>query len=304
MKGKVLVNIFSAQVKNDLLSILLTNDYEVLEATSEHDLLFKYGLVKDSLEIYVHELNESNYEASLDQVKRIDTEKIKTVMMIHAYSSKVIDDALALKVNDVIVLPIKRENLIKKLVSKKPQITRTALMPKEPPKVMEAKIGPEPLSVRPVEELFDDSVLAMELNRSTRGRYPLSLVMVTYSNLSLEAFDSFEDVLRKLLRTTDVILRYEQEAILIVCPFTSKHHLVEVENKVREAYGTLTEQGINKGNMDLYGVSYPSDAATKEELIKILKDGIHDSKLLSDLEGPFNELNAEEVRARLKRNYG
>lgn len=308
MSAKVLLNVYSVQVKNDLLSIFVQNGYDVFEAVNENDLLFKHHLIKEKLEIYVHELDENNYESSLEQLKRIDRDKVRCIVMIHAYNSDILDDALALKVKDVIVLPMDRNNLTSKLIMPVQAMKRTSIMPKEPPQPPthneedQAITSTEP-EAREFEEAFSQKSLEMELNRSTRGKYPISLLMVTYSNISNEAFALFEERLHQLLRTTDVILRYDKDRVLLLCPFTSKENLVEVENKVGQAHTSLTTKGFDKGLMVLSGVTYPRDASKSDQLIKILESQRVETKEPETSKNLFNTLNDKEIRNRLRKNY-
>ncbi len=295
MSGKVLMNVYTVQVKNDLLSIFVQNSMVVLEVQNEHDLLFKHNLIKDNLVLYVHEFDENNYERSMAQLRMIDREKVRCVVMIHVYTSKIIDETLALKVKDVIVLPIDRENLKRKILSPIYKVKTTSMMPKAPPL--------EPQAVLPKETPFNDEPMRTEISRSARGHYPLSFVLVDYNNFQNDALALFEDELRRLLRTTDEILTYSDNHLLLLCPFTPKTNLVKVENKVREAFSTVNFRGFKNNSVYLYGVTYPDDGDNSQVLTKLMQDGIHDSRLFSELEGPLNRLNQKDVREKLRRQY-
>ena len=297
MAGKVLVNVYSIQVKNDLLSIFVRNAYDVLEVQSEHDLVFKYNLVQDDLVMYIQEFDEKNHDIALAQLRRIDRERIRCVLLIHHYTSKIIDEALALNVRDVIVLPIEKERLEKKILPPVYQVRNNQAMPKEPP------LQGVPEESVPEKHVFDEEPLRDEIIRADRGKYPLSLVLVHYSDVDDDCFTLFHDELRRQLRTTDRIVKYDDHRVLLICPFTPKNNLVEVENKVREAFSTVRFKGYTEGNMFLYGVSYPLDGKVTGDLLRKLKDGIHDSKVFSTLNGPLDRLSHRDVRDRLRRNY-
>lgn len=295
MAGKVLLNVYSIQVKNDLLSIFIENDMDVLEVLNEHDLLFKHRLIKENLDVYVQEFDEEHYDRSLSQLTMIDRDKVRCVVMIHAYSSKIIDDTLALNVKDIIVLPIKRDDLKRKMLPPVYVISKAPAMPKEP---IRLNVDDSNQS-----SIFDDDPLVIEIARANRGNYPLSLVLVNLANFSKDALTLFEDELRLLLRTTDEILHYDESDMLLMCPFTTKENLVQVENKVREAYSKVRFKGFNSGSMYLYGVTYPVDGRFSKPLLRLLKDGIHDSRLFSELEGPLSKLTQKDVRNKLRRNF-
>lgn len=295
MSGKVLLNVYSIHVKNDLLSIFVENEMDVLEVLNEHDLLFKHRLIKDNLDVYVQEFDENHYDLSLSQLQMIDREKVRCIVMIHAYSSQIIDDTLALNVKDIIVLPMKRDDLKRKILPPVYVVSKADAMPKEPMKV--------DVTTSTTQTEFDEEPLIVEIARANRGNYPLSLVLVNAVDFSNEAFTLFEDELRQLLRTTDEILHYDENSMLLLCPFTTKDNVVEVEHKVREAFSTVSFKGHKKVTMYLYGVTYPVDGRFSKPLLRLLKDGIHDSRLFSELEGPMSQLTQEDVRNKLRRNY-
>lgn len=303
MLGKVLINVTSTQVSSDLLSIFVAEGYEVFEARDANDLLFKYNLIREDLDLYIHELDEQDYEGSMAVFKKIDRHRTRTVLLIHLYSAKVIDDALSLSVKDVVVLPMERNALAKKLIQPIRNQVKTTLMPKMPPKAPEGASASTPPETS-LEMPLDDDTLEMELNRAIRGRYPLSIVMVAYGGFTEGAFIRFEKNLRRSLRTTDAICRFGVATLLIVCPFTSKVHLAEVENKIRDAYKQVIAEGHGSGTMQLYGLTYPRDVASKDKLLEQLKAGIDSSDFIHEQqEFPFGGLSDDEVRKRLRQNY-
>ncbi len=288
MNGKVLLNVYTISVKNDLLSILVQNGYDFLEVFSEHELSFKYNLIKDKLDLYIYELDENDYENSLEQIKSIDTKSIRCIILIHKYSSRVIDDTLALNVNDIVVLPIERDNLAKKILSTVVKPEPTPYMPATPPKP---------------EIQMDKSVMADEINRAIRGDYPLSFVMIEYDKMGNEVYKVFKRELMRLLRATDMILKLSKNRLLILCPFTPKSHLVEVENKVRVAHKALSQVTVTPSSIFLYGVTFPDDGDELDVLIESMDHGIHDSMIFSSLDGTLHQMDRDAIRTRLKRDY-
>lgn len=288
MNGKVLINVYSVGIKNDLLSILVQNGYDFLEVFNEHELGFKYNLVKDKLDLYVHELDENHYESSLEQLKKIDTAEVRCIVMIHKYSSRVIDDTLALNVKDIVVLPIERDNLAKKILSSFKKVTPATYMPASPPVN---------------EGIVDRKRIDDEINRAVRGAYPLSFVMVEYDKMGVEIYKVFKRELSRLLRTTDMFLKISERRLLILCPFTPKSHLVEVENKIRFAHRELSKVTVTPVKIYLYGVTFPDDGGEVDVLLKTMKDGIHDSMVISSIEGPLHQIDRDAVKTRLRRDY-
>lgn len=293
MNGKVLLNVYSIGVKKDLLNILVENGYDFMEVNNPNELSFKYNLIKDTMDLYVHELDENNYQASLNQIKKIEVENVRCIVLIHEYSSKVIDDALGLKVNDIVVLPIEKDNLQKKILSTVSkagaQAEHQAYMPSTPPPREEIKV--------------DAKRIEDEINRAVRGDYPLSFVMIEYDRMGIEVFKVFRRELRKLLRTTDMVMKYDKKQLLLLCPFTPKSHLVEVENKVRLAHKKLSDVTVTPTRIYLYGVTFPDDGEASDALLRTMSDGIHDSMIFSNLDGTLHQMDRQALKTKLKRNY-
>ena len=292
MEKKVLIHVYTIQVKNDILSILVNSGHDFLEVFNKNELNFKYNLVKDQIDLYIQELDENHYEESLDQIRRIDTEKVRSIVLIHKYSKHVIDDALALKVKDIIVLPMDRTHLSKKILSFFDNQKPSHLMPSNREKVQ-------------IQDYIDIDIHKVrdEINRALRGRYPLSFVLVEYHSLEQPQWILFKEALNLLLRTTDIVMYFEANKILLLCPFTPKYFLVEVENKVRKAYDQIKKEAPSRGALYLYGVTFPEDGQTWEDLYKEMTDGIHDSQVISKFEGTLKQINPNTIRTQLKKDY-
>lgn len=286
------MNVYSIGVKKDIINILVQNGYDFLEIAGENELRFKYNLIKNQMDLYIHELDENHYQASIEQIKSLDLENVYCIVMIHKYSSQVIDDALTMKVDDIVVLPIERDILQKKIRTRmvKHEVTSMPLMPAEPPQDVEA--------------LVDDARIEDEMNRAIRGKYPLSFVMIEYDHMGSEVYKVFKKELRKLLRATDMILRYDANKLLILCPFTPKSHLVEVESKVREAHTKLSTVTVTPSVIFLYGVTFPDDGEEQKSLLEHMSNGLHDSMVFSSLGGTLHEMDKKALKTRLKKDYG
>ncbi|MCF8019266.1 MAG: hypothetical protein K9L62_07645 [Vallitaleaceae bacterium] len=292
MEKKVLIHVYTIQVKNDILSILVNNGHDFLEVFNNSELNFKYNLVKDQIDLYIQELDENHYEESLNLIRRIDTEKVRSIVLIHKYSKHVIDDALALKVKDIIVLPMDRTHLSKKILSFFDTQKPSVLMPTNKDKVQ----------IQNYIEI-DVNKVRDEINRAMRGNYPLSFVLVEYHSLDQPQWILFKETLNQLLRTTDIVMYFEANKILILCPFTPKNFLVEVENKVRNAYDQIKKEAPSRGALFLYGVTFPEDGNAWEALYHDMTDGIHDSKVISKFEGTLKQINPNTIRTQLKKDY-
>jgi len=94
------------------------------------------------------------------------------------------------------------------------------------------------------------------------------------------------------MRETDKIANHDYRTFIIVCPFTVKKYLLEVEKKVRETYEKMFQ---GKGKLYMYSVTYPDDGDTLEKLIDTMEKGVHDSIVISGMKQPLNTLSREKL---------
>ncbi len=89
-------------------------------------------------------------------------------------------------------------------------------------------------------------------------------------------------LLRKLVRSEDIPVRYGGDEFLILMPHTTKEEALAFAGRIREqvkANVFLAEEGINLGITASYGVAcYPRDARDKTELLKLADSAMYKIK--------------------------
>lgn len=284
MLKKILVNIYEQTNKKTVLTTVVETENDFIEYSTFDDLVFKMNLFKDSVVLMIHELNVMNKTNDLLLIKEAKKHDIKVLVIAQRYDTSIIDDVMGVGADDIVVSPLKEivlKNKIKTLINKAPCMTQ--VNDREKYKLM-----------------IDYKLIEQELIRADRGKYSLSFIMIEFSGILEEEIEWFIDKLNEKLRETDLVLRYCVNRLLIICPFTIKENIVEVENKVRLVRSENYNQFKMKVAMFVYGISYPNDAVTIEDLCSLLDSGINKSIMLSSLRGTFNDMNKEEKETYLK----
>ncbi len=283
MKDKILVFIQGIPEKKMVLLTLAQMGYTFVECLNVEDMRFKLDLFKDRVLLMIHELNHNNYQKDFEMIKEINAKGIKTILIIDKYNIKIIDDAMAAGTSDIIELPLKSEILKNKL--------NTIVENKEKtPEISEKKdiswIKPE--------------AIEKELLRADRGKYSVSLIMIELYGVKEEEMLNLSEKFSEKLRETDIVMRYGIKRLLLVCPFTEKEHTVEIENKIRDVLEENIDNLVKKASAVVYGISYPKDGEDAVMLIKMLNEGVKNSKFIGKTKGTFRDISKEEIEAYRK----
>lgn len=285
MKNKVLMNVAGSATRKVVLFTIVNLGYDFIEFQNTEDLKFKHSLLKDSIVMLVHELNYSTYDRDFEMIKEVSNKKIKVLLIIDRYETQVIDDAMEAGAADVVVLPLKEEILKNKMKN----VLANTVKPLE----IDKHIDDEHIEYSYV----DDGVIDFEINRADRGKYSISLVMVELHSVTEDETIEIIEKLKDRLRETDLVMRYGPLKLLLICPFTGKENIVEVENKVRTLVKENVNKFKNKAVFTIYGIAYPKDGENARELIDLLEEGIMNSRLLGRIKGTFNDIRKEEIEA-------
>jgi AmiR/NasT family two-component response regulator len=284
MKQKILVNVENLFAKKIILSTIVSVGYDFVEANTYNDIKFKCDLLKGNIIIYVHELDYSVFEEEIAYIKNIIARGIKVVLIIDDYDVNIIDEAINIGVHDIVEMPIDRQILAKKLNS---------FVFKEQVVEIDVSKQVEDASLKK----FNEKVIHNEIARAVRGNYQVSMIMV--DNLSGDSglTENIIHVFKNQMRDTDKVLNYADNRILLVCPFTVKSYIVEVENKVRNIY-----KEIHKDDrlFVLYGLTYPEDVDDTEAILKRLEKGIENSIALRNFTGTLSDIGFEQFEAYKK----
>lgn len=285
MKNKVLMNVAGSATRKVVLFTIVNLGYDFIEFQNTEDLKFKHSLLKDSIVMLVHELNYSTYDRDFEMIKEVSNKKIKVLLIIDRYETQVIDDAMEAGAADVVVLPLKEEILKNKMKN----VLANTVKPLE----IDKHIDDEHIE----HSYVDDGVIDFEINRADRGKYSISLVMVELHSVTEDETIEIIEKLKDRLRETDLVMRYGPLKLLLICPFTGKENIVEVENKVRTLVKENVNKFKNKAVFTIYGIAYPKDGENARELIDLLEEGIMNSRLLGRIKGTFNDIRKEEIEA-------
>ncbi|PKM93353.1 MAG: hypothetical protein CVU84_16170 [Firmicutes bacterium HGW-Firmicutes-1] len=283
MKNKVLVNVAGSATRKIALFTVVNLGYDFIEFQSPEDLKFKHSLLKDSIIMLLHEINYATYERDFEMIKEVSNKKIKVLLIIDRYETKVIDDAIEAGANDIIVLPLKEEMLKSKIKN-----------------ILANIVKPFELEEDNEYSYIDDTIIDHEIIRADRGNYSISLVMVELHSINEEEIIELIEKLKSRLRETDLVMRYGPLKLLLICPFTGKENIVEVENKVRMLVKENFNKFKNKASVTIYGISYPKDGERARELIELLDEGIMNSRLLGRIRGTFSDIRKEEIETYKK----
>lgn len=281
MKQKVLVHAETMTAKKIILPTILSVGYDFVEAHDYYDVRFKCDLLKDHIAIYIHELDYTKYDEDISHIKDVIDRGLKVVLIIDNYDVAIIDEALNIGIKDIVELPIDKNVFAKKLRSfiftdKKDDIDIS--------KAVEAASLTK----------HNEQIIQNEIARALRGGYEISMILVKHLNHDLSMTTELIKSLKSQLRDTDRVLHYADDKVLLICPFTVKAYIVEIENKVRHIYENLNK---DKEMFALYGLTYPEDVNDSSKILHRLERGIETSIALSKLRGTLSDIGSEQFEA-------
>ncbi len=292
MTDKILIFIKDRFIKGTVLKYLYEKNLEFMEVLDENDLYLKLDIFKEVILFFIIQINQETYIEQYEMMKKLKKGtgilSFPVMAIIPDGSVEYVGGAKKAGIEDVILIPEKRElfgeffitrfnNFLKKLPSKQ----------KHP--------DLDELRRNILSTLSSNDDLKREIKRAGRGKYSVSFVMGRIAGIHIGMIQDFYEKLRKDLRDTDKIINYDYRTFIVTCPFTVKEYLVEVENKIREAFEVMFRGYSQRKKLDMYGVTYPEDGKSLEKLIEILEKGVHDSIVISSIHEPLNTLSKERL---------
>jgi len=289
MADKVLISVKDLFIKSIILKHLYKRGFEIVEVVDEIDLFLKLDIFRESILYYIVQISANTYGEQYDQIKRIRQENyfksLPVMAIIPENSKEYIKGAKEAEVNDVFLMPAKRELLKDYLVERLSSFT--AKIPSKDSEEYINKVRENLLS-----GFNSNNDLKNELKRASRGKYPVSFIMCRLSGIHIGLVQEFYDKLALEMRETDRIANHDYRCFIIVCPFTMKKYLIEIEKKVRGIFERMFQ---GSGKLYMYSVTYPDDGESLEKLLDIMEKGVHDSIVISGMRQPLNTLSKEKL---------
>lgn len=305
---KVLINCDNRFLKGMLLRVLVDAGLDVAEASDEEDVRLKLSLFGDAIVLYILEVTRQNRERLYEEVFRLTAQRNPyrgaILALVPDESSDMVGGALRAGIGDVILLPQRHERYRDVLMERLPAVVDKgrALMNRVAADAAPVAEIPE-VPVTPVVQEDLGAELIRELKMANRGGHTLSLLMVRTVGLTDEELGSFTDTLVRELRDTDRVLPHGPLTFIVVCQFTAKGFIVEVERKVRDVYNQLFGPSARDRRIFLFGANYPAEEQDAATLLTRMENGIHDSMAFTSLRESLHTLSASEIekfRRKLK----
>lgn len=274
MKRYILVIDIIGKNKLELSNYLKSFDVEILHVTSSSEAINKVNQYKSKIKLIVWSVYENN-NLEFDEINRFKTHQSlkETSLMIISTSGqkRFILKAAQMGISNYIVRPFGKEDIIKK-------ISEIIVLDKE--KLEDDKDNIFEYSEDVIFSL--KQVMGVHIKSAVRGKYPLSMIMVSVGSYLEERDTSIKDILhavikiiRDKMRETDLIIRYGLDNALMILPFTDEKGVEVVNNKI--AHQLTKNEALNK---KAKGIVLASSCAT-----------------VSD-----NEKNKEQILIKLKSN--
>lgn len=289
MDGKVLIFVKDYQLNRLILNCVNQLKLNFFECFREEDIYFKIKLCEDPNKLFVYEFLHEKEEEQFELLQKISDKGFKILVIFPEYSISYIDRGQKVGVDDMLVYPIETSTLTNK-------ITSLLNLPIE-----------NQISEVIFKEVTDDYMESVtnEIIRARRGNYDLSFVMFSFVSVAEEKLEEYFNQLKIFLRETDILLpKIEKNKFILMCPFTKKNYLVEVENKIRETFNQLKQSGtfLLHSKIYMHGLTLDVDGRSFEELFKQMVEGIevskqYDQQSSKKLLYKRNNLNMEKLKA-------
>lgn len=265
MDGKVLIFIRDYQLKRQVINLVAQLGLSFIECNEMDELDFRIQLFVNVNKLFVYEFAEGiNEEKQFKKLADMKNKGWKTLVVFSKYHIPYIDKSQDNGVNDLVVHPVE-------IISIKNKILTLLSVPIEE---KNEEIDQED------SDLMDETV-KLEINRADRGKYALSFVLFEFLSVTISKQKSFIEDLKFKLRETDAIIPgRKKNTYLIMCPFTPKNFVVEVENKIRNQFEEQKSNGeiAPLSIVYAYGLTLGVDGDDFDELMDTLDKSLNELK--------------------------
>jgi hypothetical protein len=298
MDKKVLLRVQNKLIKGIALRRLIESGCDVVEVTDREDLRLKLAVYNSGFFMYIMEVTEENLPTIFDETSGLrkggPLSGIPVLAMVPRDTSDIISQALKSGIEDVLLLPKAGESFRQQLYDKLgASIDR--FKPSDPPQTREEA---------PLEEMGIESIrsrLELELRHAKRGKYPVSMLMIRFTDVDVEKAERFIERLKGILRETDNVYRLKDNTWLVSCPFTEKKYIIEVERKVFSTFEAEMGQERRHKKINLFTAAYPEDEESLDRIFERLETGISNSMAISNIKAPLNSLTRSELEEYKKK---
>jgi hypothetical protein len=219
-----------------------------------------------------NEASEAEIFSMINELKKSDKE-LRFLMILSEYKVKWLDLAAKYNINDVLVLPLNEEEVIRKVVSLTPKVDNA---------ILKAQAG-------------NYEMVRDEIRRSRLGGYPISFVLIDIFDLSDIESNEYEQKLSVVSKATDSLLFWEGNMYMMIFPFCKKKDLEIVKEKVLQAYDECARKLHTVRDIFVYGVTFPDDGNNFDEILRNLQDGMDlEKNSNTSIEGQ-NAYNSQQI---------
>jgi hypothetical protein len=235
MADKVLIYIEDRAIKGIVLKILREKGLEFLEGLDIKDVQLKLDIFQDTVFFHIIQIGKDAYKEQFEFVKKVkegSSADFPVMAIIPGDGSEFVSGAKKAGIEDVVLIPEKREQFRDVFFARLTEFIKTI-------PVREPNDEPGFHKNHETSDFSPDEALKQEVKRAVRGKYSISFVMGRFTGVHIGMVQEFYAKLKKDMRDTDRIMSYDYHTFIVVCPFTVKSYLVEVEKKIREAFEAM-----------------------------------------------------------------
>lgn len=287
MDRKILVHVENRYVKGILLKSIANEGFGLLDIIDLDDLVIKLNAFENKLSFGVMEITDNNMAEIKSEITYIRSEhlSIPIIAIVSKSTSSVIKFAIENGINDILLLPAKKElfeqNINEKLA---PYFTQINSFIKDEKQLI--------FFNNVLENSYVKEILEIEMKSAQRGQYPLAVIAIYLEKQIPKNLKDFTQSIKSLFRGTDKIFMINNKTFLALLPFVTKENISIVEQKLRKSF----EQKLdNAAKIHLYSVLYPNDASDINDLFERLEYGINNSIAISEIKAPLKELTKTDI---------
>lgn len=293
MKNIILIHVENRPLKGFLLKSISNADMDFVDIIDIDDLNLKLDAFGSKICMLILEITDWNMNAVKVEIDRLKgfLAPIPMLAVVSKDTAEIVTFAMRSGIRDILLLPKNRE-LYQRTVQEKMGNYYERFNPQKFASEREDRLYREHLENRGIHDY-----LGMELKRSKRGGYPLTMVMAKLTGEGPELIKDLDQSVKNFLRDTDRILVVDDQTFIGVFPFTQKDYVPIIEQKFRQTFDREIGKTGNHKRLCIYGVTYPPYETSLETLLKRMENGIKNSMVINSIQTPLNDLSRSEIES-------